>query len=218
MFENKRLLIFDLDGTLVDTVKDLMEAVNFALQKNGYEPKSLKHITKAIGNGVEILISRCLDDGFNNPKYQIVLEDFRNYYLTHYDVFTTPYNGVFETLLKLKNRGFILSVCTNKLDEAAKIIINKFYPSIFSIIQGSVPSLKKKPARDMIDRVIELSSIADRKEVLYIGDTNVDLEVAINSNVDSVLVSYGYRTKKELLDLNARSPIIDNINDLLDLL
>lgn len=218
MFKDKKLLIFDLDGTLVDTVKDLMAAVNFSLEKHAFEPKSLTHITKAIGNGVETLIARCLEDGFSNPKHKIVLDDFRKYYLSHFDVYTKPYDGVLEVLKELKNRGYVLSVCTNKLDEAAKIIINKFYPNIFSIIQGSIPSLKKKPARDMIDRVIQLSSIKDRKEVLYIGDTNVDLEVAINSNVDSVLVSYGYRTKKELLDLNARSPIIDNINDLLDLL
>lgn len=218
MFNNKKLLIFDLDGTLVNTVKDLMTAVNFSLEKHGHLPKSLEYVTRAIGNGVEILIHRCLDGGFDNPDYQVVFNDFRNYYLNHYDVFTTPYNGVLEVLKKLKDKGFILSVCTNKLDEAAKVIINKFYPNIFDIVQGSIPSLKKKPSPEMINKVIELANISDKNQVLYIGDTNVDFEVADNSNIDSVLVSYGYRTKKELQDLNVGSPIIDKIDDLLKLI
>ena len=214
----RKLIIFDLDGTLVDTVEDLKVAVNVGLAAFNQPTKDLRFVTKAIGNGVETLIARCLDKGFDNPFYKDVLNTFRKYYLTHYDVYTKPYQNVLNTLLILKERGYILSVCTNKLHEAAVDLINKYFPNIFDYVLGSKPNIPKKPNPEMIEQILDYFNILNKDEVLYIGDTNVDIEVAKNANVPFVLVSYGYRNKKELEEIDSQATIIDSFEVLLNLL
>ena len=214
----KQLIIFDLDGTLVDTVIDLKEAVNFSLEKHQEPTKSLEHVTKSIGNGVETLIARCLNDGFLNPKYNEVLSDFRKYYLNHYDVFTSPYEGVLSSLKLLKEKGFKLAVCTNKLHEAACEIIDKYFPNIFDYVLGSKKELNKKPHPDMLNNVMTNFSYIPKDLVVYIGDTDVDVDSGKNANIDYILVSYGYRNKKELLDYDSKAQIISSFSDLINIL
>lgn len=214
MIREKKLIIFDLDGTLCDTLLDLAGAVNYSLTKHNLPNKSVDFVRNAIGNGVEVLISRCIEDGFNNAQYAEVLNDFRTYYLANYKSKTVPYKGVKETLIALKNKGYLLAVCTNKLHEAALDIINDFFPNIFDMVLGSIPSLKKKPSSEMIEHILKELNVS-KEDTLYIGDTNVDYEVANNSGVDLVLVSYGYRKKDQLISLDKRSLIIDDICELL---
>ena len=214
----KKLIIFDLDGTLLDTVNDLKEAVNFSLEKNGETTKTLEHVTKSIGNGVELLIARCLENGFSNPKYQVIFNDFRQYYLSHSDVFTKAYPNVKETIFSLKKLGYFIAVCTNKLHEAAYEMIHKYFGDIFDYILGSKKELNKKPHPDMINDVISNFEGISKQDVLYIGDTDVDVLSAKNANVDYVLVSYGYRNKKALLSYDPSAKIIDDISELIDLL
>lgn len=213
----RKLIIFDLDGTLVDTVEDLKVAVNVGLAAFNQPTKDLHFVTKAIGNGVETLIARCLENGFDNPFYKDVLNVFRNYYLEHYDVYTKPYMNVLDTLLRLKEKGYILSVCTNKLHEAAVQIINKYFSNIFAYVLGSKPNIPKKPNPQMIEQILDYFNVVDKKEVVYIGDTNVDIEVANNAKIPFILVSYGYRNKKELEKIDSQAKIIDKFEDLLDL-
>lgn len=214
MKKEKKLIIFDLDGTLCDTLLDLTSAVNYSLSKHNLPLKNVDFVRNAIGNGVEVLISRCIEDGFDNDNYNEILTDFKVYYLNNYKNKTIPYSGVKETLIKLKNKGYLLAVCTNKLHEAALDIINDFFKDIFDMVLGSIPSLKKKPSPVMIEYILNKLNIK-KDETIYIGDTNVDYEVAINSGVDFILVSYGYRKKDQLIALDKRSLIIDDIRDLL---
>ncbi len=193
----KKLIAFDLDGTLLHTLKDLSNAVNHALNYFNYPNKSLEEVRKAIGNGVRVLIQRCIPDGINNPNYQEVLRIFRECYKEHYKDNTLPYNGMLKTLLTLKDKGYKLAVITNKLDYISKDLINYFYPNIFDYIQGDVDGLKKKPDAEMFNHVLKELNI-NNDEALYVGDTNVDYDFAFNSNVDVILVTYGYRTKKEM--------------------
>ena len=215
MFSNKKLLIFDLDGTLCDTLPDLTDSVNFALRKYELPTKSLEFVKNAIGNGVEILISRVIENGFDNPLYKDVFQTFRTHYLHNYKNKTVPYPNTKETLIKLKEKGYLLSVCTNKLHEAALEIIDQFFPNIFDFVLGSKPSLKKKPSPEMIEHILDSLKIS-KKDTLYIGDTNVDYEVATNSGVDYIIVSYGYRKKDLLIELDRRSVIVDRIEQLLN--
>ena len=213
----KKLLIFDLDGTLINTVKDLNIATNYALEKLGYPLRTVKNTTDDIGNGVAKLIERSIPNGINNKDYPDCLAIFKEYYKAHYFENSFPYEGVTETLNKLKEKGYKLAVVSNKFDEGAKKLIYFYFPNIFDAVQGAIPTLKNKPSSDLVNKVLSELCVTN-KDALYIGDTNVDFETATNSNLDCVLVSYGYRSKEFLVGVTKNSPIIDSISELLDLL
>ena len=213
----KKVLIFDLDGTLIDTLKDLQKAVNFALSFYDYPERSLEQVRKDIGNGVAKLMERSIPNGLLNVNYSECLEKFKQYYRRNYNVFTTPYDGVKETLLLLQKEGYIITVATNKIIDVAKELLDTHYPGIFTYIQGDAQGVKKKPDPDMIKRIISHYKVS-KKDVLYIGDTNVDEETALNANVDYVLVTYGYRTKEEIKRMCTCTTLIDKPNELLNYL
>ena len=209
----KKLLIFDLDGTLLDTLTDLTNSVNFALKQFGYEQKSKEYVRKAIGNGVAILISRCIDGGKDNPEYPNVLDCFRNHYKEHYLDNTVPYPGMKGLLIMLKHHHYSLAVVSNKIDAITKNLINHFYPNIFDYIQGDVKELRKKPHPDMVNHVMK-ELHRRKKSVCYIGDTNVDYETAINAGIDVILVTYGYRTKEEMREYNIHCEMVDSVQEI----
>ena len=209
----KKLLIFDLDGTLLYTLDDLRNAVNHALKLRNYPLRSLEDIRKAIGNGVAKLVARSIPNGTDNPDYEETLKEFRKYYSVHSEDFTKPYPGVKEVLINLKNQGYLLTVATNKLTDIARPLIEKFYPKVFDFIQGDEPNMDRKPAPMMINSLCERFHV-NKKDAFYIGDTNVDMETAENSEVDFVLVTYGFRTKEELDIQCPGRPTIDSINEL----
>lgn len=211
----KKLLIFDLDGTLLDTLSDLANAVNFALEEYHLEKKSKEYVRKSIGNGVSMLIARCIPDGLDNPKHEDILATFRHYYFDHYLDNTIPYKGMKDTLIKLKEYGYQLAVVSNKIDRITKDLITHFFPDVFDAIQGDMSSLKKKPHPDMVNHVLETLRV-DRKDACYIGDTNVDYETAINSKLDVLLVTYGYRTKEEMEEYHIIAPRVDSPKEILE--
>ena len=215
--QKKRLIIFDLDGTLINTVKDLNIAVNYGLSQYDYTLRSIEQTTADIGNGVAKLIERSIPNGLDNPNYSECLATFKTYYKAHYFENSFPYENVKETLIKLKETGYLLAVVSNKFDEGAKKLINFYLPNIFDRIQGSVPELRYKPANDLVNKVLNELEVSTA-ETLYIGDTNVDYETATNANLDCVLVSYGYRSESYLKEHTKNSPIISNLGELLVLL
>ena len=204
----KKLIIFDLDGTLLDTLVDLKNAVNVALLHYNFPQKDIEHVRKSIGNGVNKLIARCLPDAEDNPLYLDVLNYFKTEYSKHSLDNTKPYDGIKEILINLHKQGYKLAVCTNKVDEIAKTIIDRFFPNIFDYVQGDVPFLKKKPNKEMIEYVLKHFNFS-KKDALYIGDTNVDEETAKNADVDYILVDYGYRTIDELKEQCPKACVCD---------
>ena len=213
----KRLLIFDLDGTLINTLIDLNNAVNFALEKNGFPLKSVEHTRLAIGNGVAKLVARSIPDNENNPKYQQTLKDFREFYTIHNADNTLPYNGVKEALFNLKSMNFKLAVATNKITDVARVLIESMYPKLFDFVQGDEPSMIVKPDPKMVTSLCEKFHVS-KAEALYIGDTEVDRQTAENSNVDYYLVTYGYRSKDELKKLCPTSKTINSLQELVEIL
>ena len=213
----KKLLIFDLDGTLINTVNDLNKATNFALEKHHYHLRSIKQTTEDIGNGVAKLIERSVPSGTSKEEYLQILNEFKKYYKKHYFDNSFPYEGVKETLIKLKEMGYSLAVVSNKFNEGANALVNKYFENIFDHIQGLEEPFKAKPSNDMVNYTMTKLGF-NAKETLYIGDTNVDYETAKNSQIDIVLVSYGYRSK-EYLTKNIKNPhIIDHMWELIDYL
>ena len=213
----KKLIIFDLDGTLFDTVKDLNKAVNYALSQFGFEQRTILQTRNDIGNGVAVLIARSIPNGRENTHYDECLSVFKAYYREHYFDLSLPYNGVIETLLELKKRDYTLAVVSNKFNEGANKMIKHFFKDIFVIIQGENPPLRTKPSSDMVDYVLNKLDIK-REQALYVGDTEVDYQTAINSSLDVVLVSYGYRTREQLEEKIKNASIIDAPNELLNIL
>lgn len=209
----KKIIIFDLDGTLLDTLGDLKNAVNYALNSKKWPQKTKEEVRLAIGNGVAKLIQRTVPNGVSKDEYESTLETFKMYYGSHYDVETKPYPGLLEMLKKLKQDGFILAVCTNKIQTIANYLVNHFFFGLFDYIQGDEISVPKKPEPHMIDKILNHFSLTNQ-DAIYIGDTDIDRLTAINSHLEYALVEYGYRTKKELSILCSDSKIISDASEL----
>ena len=208
----KKVIIFDLDGTLLDTLADLHFAVSFALSNFGYPSRSLEQVRKDIGNGVAKLIERSIPLGILNENYEKCLEIFKKCYRENYDKNTRAYPGMVTTIMKLLNEGYKVTVATNKIIDVAKMLLDHHYPGLFSYIQGDDKGVQKKPHPNMIDNIIKHYNVS-KDEVLYIGDTNVDEETALNSKVDYALVTYGYRTKEEIKNSCQSTNLIDTTED-----
>ena len=191
-----KTIIFDLDGTILDTLEDLKNAVNHALNFYNYPQKDLEFVRKAIGNGTQVLIRRCTPNDINEDRYHEVFSYFKSYYLNHYSDYTRPYPGINNLLKELRNKCHVV-VVSNKDHDLTQKLINKEFPGLFDVIQGSYFDKPKKPDPYLIDSVIKAHNL-NKKDCLYIGDTNVDKESATNAGIDYRLVSYGYRTKEEL--------------------
>ena len=209
----KKIIIFDLDGTLLDTLDDLRMSVNFALAKYNYPLRTREQVRKDIGNGVAKLIERSVLRGNCDKNYDNCLCAFREHYIKNYNVNTRAYEGTFDLLLKLKNEGYIVTVATNKLITVAKDLLNYHFPNVFDYIQGDAPGINKKPHPQMIDEIVKHYGVS-KDEVLYIGDTNVDEETATNANVDYALVTYGNRTIEEIKKSCRCTTLLDNASEI----
>ena len=209
-----KLFIFDLDGTLVNTVIDLNAAINYGLKNNNFSTVSVEHTKKAIGNGIAVAVSRSLPEDASIEEHKRVLSDFRKYYCEHYLDNSKPYPKMVKTLTLLKNNGYLLAVATNKIDEVATKMINALFPNIFDFVQGDLPESPKKPDPYLLNKVINKFGV-DKSNVTYVGDSEVDVETAINAEVKLILVDYGYHRSKEFLKDN-RGLHINSPEELLD--
>ena len=209
-----KYIIFDLDGTILDTLKDLANAVNYGLKSFNLPEKDLDFVRLAIGNGTKVLIKRCTPCDLSEEERSKVFDVFKDYYFKHFTDNTKPYPGIFEMLLKLKElKNIRLVVLSNKDDDLTKQLINKEFPRVFDIIQGSYIDKPRKPDPFLINKIINENNI-DKKDCLYIGDTNVDKETADNANLEYLLVNYGYRSKEELIKMCPNDTSIDTVNEL----
>ena len=200
-------IIFDLDGTLLNSLEDLRVSVNYALYGFKYPKQTLDMVRRNVGNGIEKLMERSLPDGKDNVNYEVCLEIFKEHYKTHMSVNTKPYPHIIETLAALKSRGYKLAVVSNKFDAAVKPLCQKYFKSLIDVAIGQSKDTKKKPAPDTVYMALdELESSA--KTSIYVGDSEVDIQTAKNSGMDCISVSWGFKTK-EFLEQNGASVIID---------
>lgn len=207
-----KTVIFDLDGTILDTLQDLKNAVNHGLNFYNLPEKDLEFVRKAIGNGTTVLIQRCTPSSLNDNERLAVFNEFKAYYLAHYADYTKPYPGIKELLEKLYNK-VRLAVVSNKDNDLTNKIIKKEFGNLFGIIQGSYLDHPKKPDPYLINKMIKENNI-NKEECLYVGDTNVDKESATNAGLPYLLVNYGYRTKKELEKMCPEDTTISTIDEL----
>ncbi len=200
-FKSKKLIIFDMDGTILNTLNDLMDATNYALKLHNFPCRDYEQIRKAVGNGVAMLIKRSLPDNAEELTYKTVLSDFEKYYSLHSSDLTSPYSGMKESLTYLKKKGYILACATNKLEEVAIELINRFYPNLFATVCGDNGIREKKPSKEPVEEIQRRLNVQNKEDIVYIGDSEVDYQTALNSGVDCLLVSYGYRNRNEQIAL-----------------
>ena len=195
-----KLVIFDLDGTLLNTIGDIYNAINYALRKSGLGQITIEDATRFIGSGVKVLIQRTLEYlqvniEENKDLYQKVLEDYKMMYSKASNIRTAPYDGIEFLLEYLKKEDVKLSVLTNKPHEDALRIVEEYFPGKFDYVLGAQESIKIKPEPDGALKIIEHFGFK-KEEVLFVGDSDVDIITAKNCGVDSVGCLYGYCDKK----------------------
>ena len=192
--------IFDLDGTLLDTLDDLASAVNYALRTYGMPEHSRDAIRRFVGNGVRILMIRAVPDGEQNPKFEEVFETFRKYYMQHSLDTTRPYDGIPEMLAALRQRGCRLAVVSNKFDAATKELCKHFFPNTIEVAVGEheAEGIRKKPAPDTVIEALSQLGVSS-KNAVYVGDSDVDLETACNAALPCISVLWGFRDRDFLL-------------------
>lgn len=188
--------IFDLDGTLLDTLTDLHAAVNHALRTNSMPERSLDEVRMMVGNGVRKLMLRAVPDGDGNPLFEKAFADFRSYYSEHSLDTTKPYDGIMQLIAELKGRGVKMAVVSNKMDSATKPLVKSFFGEYIDVAIGECESegIKRKPAPDMVFKAIREMGVK-AEDCVYIGDSDVDLQTAENAGLPCVSVLWGFRDK-----------------------
>lgn len=196
-------VIFDLDGTLLNTLKDLHSALNLSLAEKGYPQKSEEEVRLALGEGPYVLLER-LSGEKNNQE---LVELYKNYYDQHLSRYTLPYPGIEELLASLKKRGIQLGVLSNKHQDALIKICKEYFPGTFSYIVGTDAGYARKPDPAGLLSIIARMNLHP-EEVLYVGDSSLDLEVAKNAQCQGLLVDWGYGQKKEEAQLKSPEDLL----------
>lgn len=214
----KKTVIFDLDGTLLNTLDDLADSTNYALSKFGYPTRTIEEVRQFVGNGVAKLIERAIPEGKNNPNFEKCLAIFKENYAQNMYNKTAPYNGIIEMLSNLKSKGIKIAVVSNKFDLAVKELCKKYFEGFIDFAAGEneAQGIKKKPAPDTVISVLNEFNFAP-EDAVYVGDSDVDIMTAKNSKMPCISVTWGFRDKKFLLEngatilINAPSEIYNHL-------
>ena len=216
-------LIFDLDGTLMNTLDDLHDSVSYALRKSGLEPIPKEDTRRYLGNGIRNLVNRSVAQAKPDADEALkehIFETFRNHYVVHAMDKTAPYPGVEKMLRECKKRGYLTAIVSNKLAPAVKELHQAFFADVIDVAIGETPTVKRKPAPDMVNEAIrQLSQLKGKtikkQECIYIGDSEVDLLTAKNSGLPCIAVSWGFRDRDFLVEQGAKT-IIDKPEEIFE--
>ena len=212
----KKAVIFDLDGTLLNTYEDLANAVNFALEQNGLPTHMAEKYKIFAGNGTDMMITRALPlDKRNEEMLDKVRKLYFEYYNAHSGECTKPYDGIIDMLSELKSRGFKLAVVSNKIDFMTRAVVKEYFgDTMFDFVTGQCDGIIPKPDPSMVYKVMEQFGVT-ADECIFVGDSGVDAETGKNANMFTVGVLWGFRDKKELLECGA-STVISKADELLN--
>ena len=225
--------IFDMDGTILDTITDLRDSINHALMVNGHRcDYSVKDASRFFGSGVKVAMARALatEAGYSEEdvdrigveasyegdesELASVIASFEEWYPEHCDEKTQPFVGITEAINALRERGVRTAVVSNKMHEAAVILAERYFPGAFEYVQGVDETIRRKPNPDATLRVLDLMGL-EQDEAVYIGDTEVDIETAHNAGLDCISVDWGFRSRRFLENLGAE-PICSDMNALVE--
>ena len=198
--------IFDLDGTLLDTLGDLAASVNYALRTHGMPEHSVDDVRRFVGNGVRKLMERAVPDGADNPRFDAAFATFRQHYMAHSLDTTRPYEGIPEALEALKARGCHLAVVSNKMMAATQALCHHFFPDTIEVAIGEdeAAGIRRKPAPDTVFAALKALGVG-KEDAAYVGDSDVDIQTARNAGLPCISVLWGFRDRDFLISHGAQT-------------
>lgn len=199
-----QLAIFDLDGTLLDTLEDLADSTNYIMRSFGYPERTIAEVRSFVGNGIRKLLERSAPKDTSSEEIDRMFEKFKEYYGVHCADKTKPYDGIMELLNALKEQGVKLAVVSNKADYAVKALCEQYFCGVFDEAVGERTGIARKPAPDTVNEVLKKLQI-DRSRAVYIGDSEVDVQTAKNAELDCIAVDWGFRDKEVLIKAGAET-------------
>lgn len=208
----KKLIIFDLDGTLLNTIEDLTDSVNFALDKFSMPKRTISEVRSFVGNGIAKLIERAVPKNTNKEVENNVYKIFKEHYTNNCNNKTRPYDGILKLLENLKQNKILTGIVSNKNNEAVKKLSDIYFSGVIDETRGFVEGSKTKPNPDSVNFIINKFNI-DKKDCLYVGDSDVDYYTAKNAEIDCIIVSWGFKDRDFLEKLD-NVIIVDSIKEL----
>ena len=197
-----KAIVFDLDGTLLDTLTDLAASTNYALRSCGMPEHSIDDVRRFVGNGVRMLMTRAVPDGESNPRFDEAFSVFRQHYMQHCLDTTCPYPGIMDALARLKEKGMMLAIVSNKMQAATEELRQHFFSQYIDVAIGESAAIRKKPAPDTVNEVLRLLGIS-HDEAIYVGDSDVDIDTARAAMMPCASVLWGFRDRQFLLNHGA---------------
>ena len=207
-----KAVLFDMDGTVLNTLGDLAAAVNHTLHEFSMPERSIAEVAAALGNGAAYLIAHTVPDGTPKELTDKVLAAYAPYYDAHCDILTAPYDGIVPLMQKLRGRGVKLAVISNKQDTAVKPLAEKYFPGLLEIAVGESAEVRRKPNPDAVLAALRHIGV-EREDAIYVGDTEVDLQTARNAGMECASVDWGFRTREQLVEIGAEH-IFDTVQAL----
>ena len=207
---NKNAVIFDLDGTLLDTLDDLSNAVNYILRKYGFPERSRVAIRRFLGNGARDLVGRSVPASVVGEEFEKILADYIEYYNAHSKIETKPYPGVLELLAELKKSGIKTAVVSNKPDMTVKVLCKEYFGDRLDFVLGDRPDIKKKPAADPI--LFAMRELGCESAV-YVGDSEIDILAAKNAGLPCISMLWGFRDR-DILEESGAEYFAENSDEL----
>ena len=215
-FKDIDSIIFDLDGTLLDTLDDLCNSVNYSLRTNNFPERSLAEVRTFVGNGIRLLIERSVPEGTSKELIDKTFECFKTYYAVHCNDKTKTYPGVMDMLKELKKNGYKIAVLSNKAQYAVTKLCNIYFNNLLDDAVGARENVAKKPSPDALYICAENNNI-NLNNVIYVGDSDVDVATANNAGVRGIAVTWGFRSRELLIKCGAEN-LADNTDELLQIL
>ncbi len=195
---NRKLIIFDLDGTILNTLDDLADSTNYALRVSRFPTRTIEEVRCFVGNGIRKLIERAVPEGTAQDMVEKVLADFTVHYGEHCADKTRPYEGIEEVITRLREMGCMTAVVSNKADFAVQELCEQYFPGLFDYVVGEREGIRRKPSPDSVLAVLDKLGTA-KEETVYVGDSDVDIQTAQNAGIDILSVEWGFRDKEFLL-------------------
>ena len=209
--KNYDLIIFDMDGTILDTLEDLQDSLNYALKQMNYPERSYQEVRSFVGNGLANLVRLAVPKDTSDEMQQKVLKILKEYYSVHCQDKTKPYEGICELLSDLRAHGYKTAVVSNKVDSAVHQLCEEYFAGLFDMSIGERSDLNRKPAPDAVWEVLKVLDVP-KERAIYIGDSEVDVLTAKNSMLDMITVTWGFRDKEMLL-LHGATNFADTMED-----
>ncbi len=211
-----KAVIFDLDGTILDTLGDLTNSVNFALRQNGLPSRSLEEVKSFVGNGIRLLIERSVPEGTDEETVNKCFDTFKTHYKDNSNILTKPYDGICKLLNTILSKGLKTAVVSNKADFAVQSLVEEHFKGFFICSVGEREGIRRKPSPDSVLSVMETLCV-NKDECVYIGDSEVDVETAKNAGIKCICVTWGFRGRALLQSLSP-DYIVDTTDEIIKII